>query len=149
MIRDKSPRSLPPTRRVARGPVSRHPSNGGELSTYHCGIMFLSAKGGAGISGPAKMIIFVGDRPAGGVVLCTTGGGEITSNELPVTSNEPPPIIIANKATRTGGKCCLCLFPLHWWNKKNVCIRRNMIYNRHSAGEKLFILAFYMECKNE
>ena len=85
----------------------------------------------------------------GGVVLCTTGGGEITSNELPVTSNEPPPIIIANKATRTGGKCCLCLFPLHWWNKKNVCIRRNMIYNRHSAGEKLFILAFYMECKNE
>ena len=66
MIRDKSPRSLPPTRRVARGPVSRHPSNGGELSTYHCGIMFLSAKGGGHI-GPREIYNFRGRQAGGGV----------------------------------------------------------------------------------
>ncbi len=33
--------SQPPTRHVARGPVSRHPSNGGELSPYRCGTKFL------------------------------------------------------------------------------------------------------------
>ena len=89
-------------------PPCGHPSNGGELNTYHCGLNSplwrgtYSATGrkpsspmrrGAGISGPAKMIIFVGDRPAGWFIatgntpMPTAPGGRNTSNKLQVTSN--------------------------------------------------------------
>ena len=88
-------------------PPCGHPSNGGELNTYHCGLNSplwrgtYSATGrkpsspmrrGAGISGPTKMIIFVGDRPAGRSsrrqhTNAHRPGGRNTSNKLQVTSN--------------------------------------------------------------
>ena len=60
---------------------------------------------GAGISGPAKMIIFVGDRPAGWsaqrethqcppprrMVRNTSNQLRVTSNKLPVTPLKKPP----------------------------------------------------------
>ena len=102
-------------------PPCGHPSNGGELNTYHCGLNSplwgggtYSATGrkpsspmrrGAGISGPAKMIIFVGDRPAGWsaqrethqcpppprMVRNTSNQLRVTSNKLPVTPLKKPP----------------------------------------------------------
>ena len=79
------PRHLPPTRRVARGPVSCHPSNGGELCYVPSQSKFPSAEGcreAAGWSSQRKTHQCP-PPPAGGACFARRGVGKsrVTSYE--------------------------------------------------------------------